>query len=83
MGIKAGDEIVNVVTGERLVFHRTSAETDGDHVLVEAFVAPGGHVAAAHVHPNQEERFGDRRLNDKGGGWGLHYTFDAENGCLR
>ena len=57
MGIKAGDEIVNVVTGERLVFHRTSAETDGDHVLVEAFVAPGGQVAAAHVHPNQEECF--------------------------
>jgi hypothetical protein len=32
---------------------------------------------------NQEERFGDRRLNYKGSGWGLHHTFDAENGCLR
>ena len=55
--IKTGDQIENVVTGERLVFHATSADTDGAYVLVEASVQPGGQVAAAHVHPNQSERF--------------------------
>jgi quercetin dioxygenase-like cupin family protein len=55
--IKTGDQIENVVTGERLVFHATSADTDGEYVLVETFVQPGGQVAAAHVHPNQSERF--------------------------
>jgi mannose-6-phosphate isomerase-like protein (cupin superfamily) len=48
---------VNVVTGERLVFHATSADTNGEHVLVETFLQPGAAVAAAHVHPRQEERF--------------------------
>jgi quercetin dioxygenase-like cupin family protein len=57
MSIKAGDEIVNVVTGERLVFRATSADTNGEYVLVETFVQPGGQVAAKHLHPNQEERF--------------------------
>jgi mannose-6-phosphate isomerase-like protein (cupin superfamily) len=55
--IRTGDEIVNVVTGERLVFHATSADTDGEYVLVEAFLQPGATVAAAHVHPKQKERF--------------------------
>ncbi len=31
--IRAGDTIENPVTGERLVFHRTSAETHGDQAL--------------------------------------------------
>jgi mannose-6-phosphate isomerase-like protein (cupin superfamily) len=55
--IKTGDQIENVVTGERLVFHATSADTNGEYVLVETIVQPGGQVAAAHVHPNQSERF--------------------------
>jgi mannose-6-phosphate isomerase-like protein (cupin superfamily) len=55
--IRAGDIIENAVTGERLRFHRTSAETNGELVVVEAFVQPGGQVAAAHVHPHQQERF--------------------------
>lgn len=53
----AGDHIENPVTGERLVFHETAAETGGERVVFETIVQPGGFVAAAHVHPFQTERF--------------------------
>jgi quercetin dioxygenase-like cupin family protein len=55
--IREGDTIENPVTGERLVFKKTSAETNGEYVLFECFVKPSGFVAASHVHPFQEERF--------------------------
>ena len=55
--ITTGQSIENPVTGETLVFHKTSADTNGEAVVVEAFVQPNGAVAAAHVHPAQEERF--------------------------
>ena len=55
--IHPGDRLENPVTGEVLVFHRTAAETDGEFVLVETIVRPQGFVAAAHVHPEQTERF--------------------------
>ena len=55
--IHAGDIIENPVTGERLVFRKTAAETQGKSVLFECFVQPSGSVAAAHVHPFQHERF--------------------------
>jgi quercetin dioxygenase-like cupin family protein len=55
--IHQGDRLENPVTGEVLVFHRTSEETNGEAVLVETIVRPGGFVAAAHVHPHQTERF--------------------------
>ena len=55
--INAGDTIVNPITGERIVFHKTSASTGGECVEIEVFVQPGGVVAAAHVHPYQTERF--------------------------
>ena len=55
--IEAGQSIVNSVTGERIVFRKTSRETDGAAVVIETFVQPNGFVAAAHVHPSQEERF--------------------------
>src|SRR3954467_476825 len=53
----AGDQIENPVTGELLVFHETSAETNGERVVFETIVQPGGFVAAAHGHPFQTERF--------------------------
>jgi quercetin dioxygenase-like cupin family protein len=53
----AGDQIENPVTGERLVFHETAAETGGERVVFETIVQPDGFVAAAHVHPFQTERF--------------------------
>jgi mannose-6-phosphate isomerase-like protein (cupin superfamily) len=55
--IHAGDTIENPVTGERIVFHKTAADTNGEYVEIEVFVKPGGVVAAAHVHPYQTERF--------------------------
>ncbi len=38
--IKAGDTLENPVTGERLTFVKTSRETGGAFVVVEATVAP-------------------------------------------
>jgi len=55
--IRAGDTIHNPITGERIVFRQTAADTGGEAVVIETFVEPHGFVAAAHVHPSQEERF--------------------------
>jgi mannose-6-phosphate isomerase-like protein (cupin superfamily) len=55
--IRAGDSIVNPVTGERLVFELTSRDTDGEFTLFDTYVEPGGFVASAHVHPYQTEIF--------------------------
>jgi mannose-6-phosphate isomerase-like protein (cupin superfamily) len=55
--IRAGDAIVNPVTGERLVFELTSHDTDGEYTVFDTFVEPGGAVASAHVHPYQTETF--------------------------
>ena len=55
--IRAGDTIENPVTGERITFRKTSRETGGDAVVIECVVQPTGFVAAAHVHPSQEECF--------------------------
>jgi quercetin dioxygenase-like cupin family protein len=55
--ITTGQSLTNHVTGETLVFRTTSADSNGEAVVVETFVEPNGAVAAAHVHPAQEERF--------------------------
>jgi len=55
--IRSGDTIHNPVTGERITFHQTSADTNGEAVVIECTVQPQGFVAAAHVHPSQSERF--------------------------
>ncbi|HEY6962724.1 MAG TPA: cupin domain-containing protein [Gaiellaceae bacterium] len=55
--IRAGDELVNPVTGERLVWELTSHDTNGAYTLFDTYVEPGGAVAAAHVHPYQTEIF--------------------------
>lgn len=55
--IDTDDRLENPITGEVMIFHRTSRETSGEAVLVETIVRPGGFVAAAHVHPGQTERF--------------------------
>ena len=54
--ISSGQTIENPVTGERITFHKTSRDTGGEYVLIEAAVAAGGGVAA-HVHPYQTEEF--------------------------
>src|SRR5438309_4983429 len=67
--IRSGDTIHNPVTGERITFHQTSAETNGEAVVIEAVVRPDGAVCASHVHPSQTERFNviDGRLGMKVG----------------
>jgi quercetin dioxygenase-like cupin family protein len=55
--IRTGDTIHNPVTGERITFHATSADTKGEAVVIECTVQPAGFVAATHVHPSQSERF--------------------------
>lgn len=67
--IRSGDTIHNPVTGERITFHQTSGDTNGEAVVIECVVQPDGFVAAAHVHPSQTERFSviDGRLGMKVG----------------
>jgi quercetin dioxygenase-like cupin family protein len=55
--IRTGDTIENPVTGERITFLATSADTGGEAVVIETVVEPDGFVAAGHVHPSQSERF--------------------------
>jgi quercetin dioxygenase-like cupin family protein len=55
--IREGQTIENPVTGERVTFRKTSADTGGKEVVIDVVVEPNGYVAAAHVHPSQEERF--------------------------
>jgi quercetin dioxygenase-like cupin family protein len=55
--INPGDTLMNPVTGERMTFLKTSAQTGGESVLVELQAEPGACVAAAHVHPAQTETF--------------------------
>ena len=55
--IRTGDTIHNPVTGERITFHATSADTNGESVVIECTVQPDDFVAATHLHPSQSERF--------------------------
>jgi quercetin dioxygenase-like cupin family protein len=55
--IEKGQTLVNPVTGERMTFLETAAETRGDRVVIELHADPGASVAAAHVHPGQWETF--------------------------
>jgi mannose-6-phosphate isomerase-like protein (cupin superfamily) len=55
--IRAGQTVVNPVTGERLLFELTANETDGELTRIQATVEPGGFVASSHLHPRQSERF--------------------------
>jgi mannose-6-phosphate isomerase-like protein (cupin superfamily) len=53
----AGQVLENPVSGERIFFRKTSADTDGELLAFELFLAPDGQVPGVHVHPQQEERF--------------------------
>jgi quercetin dioxygenase-like cupin family protein len=53
----AGQIIENPVSGERIHFLATSADTAGERLEFELELSPDGHVPGAHVHPEQEERF--------------------------
>ena len=53
----AADVIENPVTGQRLVFLVTSAESDGKLFAAEGIFPPGGFAGVAHIHPHQDEHF--------------------------
>jgi quercetin dioxygenase-like cupin family protein len=53
-----GQTIVNAVSGERITFRTTAAESGGQLLAIDLELAPGGRVPGGlHVHPVQEERF--------------------------
>jgi mannose-6-phosphate isomerase-like protein (cupin superfamily) len=54
---RAGQEVENPVTGERIVFLRTAADTDGAAVEMEAIWPAGPRRTTPHVHPEAEERW--------------------------
>lgn len=66
---KAGDVIENPVTGEKMVFRQTSAETQGQLLQFDMFVEPGGFPTTEHIHPSQDEHFrvnaGELRLRSQ------------------
>jgi quercetin dioxygenase-like cupin family protein len=53
----AGPIIENPLHGERIRFLKTVPETAGELVQYESWLAPGGGVGDAHIHPVQESRF--------------------------
>ena len=56
---KAGDVIVNPITGERIVFRETASDTGGEMLAFEYLVPPRTPGPPLHVHPYQEERFAE------------------------
>jgi quercetin dioxygenase-like cupin family protein len=53
----AGQVIENPISGERITFRKTAADTDGELLAFDLELSPDGHVPGMHVHPIQEERF--------------------------
>jgi quercetin dioxygenase-like cupin family protein len=56
---KAGDRMTSVETGETFIFVKTNADTQGELLVIDMEIAPGGGATAApvHNHPKSEERF--------------------------
>jgi quercetin dioxygenase-like cupin family protein len=50
-------EIVNPVSGERIVIRTSGAETGGRLLVFDLCLPPAAHVPAGHTHPMQVERF--------------------------
>ncbi len=55
--IYAGQTIENPVTGERITFRKTAADTNGEYVEIILELAADGAVPGTHVHPKQVEIF--------------------------
>jgi len=55
--VKSGDVIENPVTGERITFVRTSAQTGGSLAEMDLELRPNAFLAAEHIHQRQEEKF--------------------------
>lgn len=55
--LKAGDEITNPRTGQKMKFLKTSRDTNGEILQIECTNLPGGVKEPEHIHPFQENRF--------------------------
>ena len=55
--MKAGDVFENPVTGERAVVRIGTEDNDGELLIADLYIRPGGAVMGEHVHPALEERF--------------------------
>lgn len=47
---KAGDELINPVTGLRTIFSKTARETSGELLRVDWIGSPGWTTGQDHVH---------------------------------
>ncbi len=54
---RAGDELVNPISGERIVFRRTASDTAGQLLEMDAHWTRPGRRAPEHRHPQMEERW--------------------------
>jgi mannose-6-phosphate isomerase-like protein (cupin superfamily) len=54
---RAGDQLFNPLTGERIVFRVTACETGGALLEMDAFWAGAARRAVEHVHPEMQERW--------------------------
>jgi len=54
---RVGEVIENPVTGQRLTFLVTGADSDGQLFRAEGAFPPGGFAGVEHVHPHQDEHF--------------------------
>ena len=52
-----GQVIENPVSGERITFRQTAADTGGELLVIDLELTADGHAPGMHVHPIQEERF--------------------------
>jgi quercetin dioxygenase-like cupin family protein len=54
---RAGDEMVDPNTGERMIFRKTAKETNGELLQLDWIGKAGWKAGPLHIHPYQEERF--------------------------
>src|SRR3954453_20864147 len=52
----AGQTLENPVTGERITFRKTAADTGGEYCEIDLELSPDGAAPGRHAHPKQEER---------------------------
>jgi quercetin dioxygenase-like cupin family protein len=55
--VRTGDAIENPVTGQRLTFLETGADSGGESFRAEGAFPPGGLAGVEHIHPHLDEYF--------------------------
>jgi quercetin dioxygenase-like cupin family protein len=57
MVVRRGEVYENPACGERVVIRVGNDETNGERILWDLYLEPGGAVVGEHYHPSIEERF--------------------------